>query len=148
MTAQPSLFDQAPWDPRRYEPPWVTPPLARVSDPPTSHRAAEAAFPAAKEQGKHIVACLLGMRARGGTAEEIADALNGGDPNGPWNNVIVSRRIAGLRLNHVCTYDGLDLKPEITRTSRRGSEMAVHVAKIHGLPIGRPPELEELRKAG
>lgn len=136
------------WDQRRFEAPYVTPPLARASDPATSHAAAQAAFPSAREQGKHIAACLLGIGPRGATAEELAWHLNGGTHEGPWDSVIVSRRIAGLRLNHVYSYDGEDGRPEVTRLSQRGRPMAVHVALVHGLPIGRPPELDELRKAG
>jgi len=112
-----------PWSPARYEPPYTTPPLARNSDPETSHRAAEAAFPDARAQNAMIVACLKGMGRRGGTALEIAEALGPG-----WDSVKVSRRIAGLRLNHAYTYDGEEGRPLVERVHPGHRPMNVHVA--------------------
>lgn len=112
-----------PWSPARYEPPYTTPPLARNSDPETSHRAAEAAFPDARAQNAMIVACLKGMGHRGGTALEIAEALGPG-----WDSVKVSRRIAGLRLNHAYTYDGEEGRPLVERVHPGHRPMNVHVA--------------------
>jgi hypothetical protein len=59
--------------------------------------------------------------------------------------VIVSRRIAGLRLNHVFTFDGREGRPLVTRFGRSGRSMTVHVAKVAGRPIGNPPELDQRR---
>lgn len=129
-----------PWAPERFEPPYVTPPLHRLKGPQPSIDAARAALPSAREQNKHIVACLLGMgpvRADGtmggGTAEEIAWKLNGESYDGPWTNVIVCRRLSGLRLNHVYSYDGDDEagRDLITRDGRSGRPMTVHEALLY-----------------
>jgi len=113
-----------PWSPARYEPPYVTPPLARASDPATSHRAAEAAFPDARAQNAMIVAAVNALGTRGGTAAEIAEALGPG-----WDSVIVSRRIAGLRLNHLVSLDGREGRPLETRSGPSGRLMTVHYAR-------------------
>jgi hypothetical protein len=70
----------------------------------------------------------------GGTAFEIALALNEGDPDGPWTSVIVSRRISGLRLNYVYSFDG-DREAgrlECLRQHPGHRPMAVHVAAAYG----------------
>jgi hypothetical protein len=127
-----------PWSKERYEEPFVTPPLARASDPETSHVAAQHALPAAREQGKHIASCLRGMGplredgTGGGTALEIAWALNEGADDGPWDVVIVSRRISGLRLNYVYSFDGKDGRMKFQRKHEGHGPMAVHVAKGYG----------------
>jgi hypothetical protein len=66
------------------------------------------------------------MGPHGGTASEIADALGVG-----WDNVIVSRRIAGLRLNHIVSLDGGDSRPLVTRPGPSGRPQVVHVARQH-----------------
>jgi hypothetical protein len=114
------------WSPTRYEPPYVTPPLARASDPVSSHRAAQAAFPDARAQNAMIVACLKGLGRHGGTALEIAEALGAG-----WDSVKVSRRLAGLRANYIVSYDGADGRPLVERKHEGHRDMVVHVAKEH-----------------
>lgn len=69
--------------------PGVHPPLARVSDPHTSHVAA-AHFKSAAVQNAQILAALAGLGPSGGTYTEIADALG-------WESVVVARRLAALR---------------------------------------------------
>lgn len=114
------------WSPTRYEAPYVVPPLARASDPSTSHRAAEAYYADARAQSAMIVACLGAMGTHGGTAAEIADALGEG-----WDNVVISRRIAGLRLNHLVSLDGREGRPLVTRPGPSGRPQVVHVAQRH-----------------
>jgi len=129
-----------PWASERFEEPFVTAPLHRAGGPETSIKAARQALPSAIEQGKHIVSCLLGMgpvsadgSTGGGTAEEIAWKLNGESFDGPWNNVIVCRRISGLRLNHIYSYDGDEDagRDLIERPGRRGRPMTVHEALVY-----------------
>jgi len=122
--SQPTLFDAPPWAPARFEPPFVTEPLARNSDPGPSHRAAEAAFASLAPQSAAIVHCLRGMGARGGTAFEIAEALGYG-----WDSVIVSRRIAGLRVTYVLSLDGEQGRPLLERKHRGHRPMTVHIAR-------------------
>jgi hypothetical protein len=118
----------------------VTPPLHRAKGPQPSIDAAIQALPSAREQNKAITWCLLGMGPvsadgvlGGGTAEEIAWKLNGESFDGPWNNVIVCRRISGLRLNHVFSYDGDKERgnPLITREGSSGRPMTVHEALVY-----------------
>ena len=139
---QPDLFDAPP------PPPWSTEdvhaPLARVSDPPASHAAAIRAFPDAKAQEKWIMGALLGVGARGATARELATLLQDG-----WDNVIVSRRIAGLRdAGYLVTFDGRTdkgwghLAPALERA---GCHVHVGTTAKYGLPVGQPPELDRPR---
>lgn len=136
LRGQMGLFDAAPaappgppaWAPQRFEPPYVDPPLARASDPLSSHRAAVGAFPDARAQNAMIVACLRGMRERGGTALEIAEALGAG-----WDSVKVSRRIAGLRRNYVVSFDGEAGRPLLERQHDGHRPMVVHVAKEYAM---------------
>lgn len=108
-----------------------------------SHIAAEVAFADARKQNPMIVACLRGMGSRGGTAHEIAAALGHG-----WTNVIVSRRISALRqAGLVYSFDGEEGRPLAERPFNGSIACTVHVACELGLPIGRPPEVEELKKA-
>lgn len=149
MTDQLSLLERPvptpapgppPWAPERFEEPYVTAPLHRAGDPAPSIDAARAALPSAREQNKAITWCLMGMgpvsedaRTGGGTAEQIAWTLNGRSFDGPWDNVIVSRRISGLRLNHIFSYDGDQEKgnPLITREGRSRRPMTVHESLLY-----------------
>jgi hypothetical protein len=72
-------------------------------------------------------------KSGGGTAEEIAWRLNGESFEGPWTNVIVCRRISGLRLNHIYSYDGdREAGRELlVRPGRSGRSMTVHEALVY-----------------
>ena len=129
--SQPTLFDAPPWS--RYGHPFTREPLARTSDPPTSHEAAAAYLPHAKAQQAQIHAYLRGVGPRGATSKEIGRALRYGD-----DGVTVARRIAEMRdAAMVSTYDGKPGKPfpdgpghllqDESRAPREGS--CVHVAR-------------------
>ncbi len=75
----------------------VHPPLARLGDPTTSHEAAAAAKPEAEAENRAIYTALVVMGPDGGDAYAIAYHLNGRMHQGPWTDVIVNRRLAGLR---------------------------------------------------
>jgi hypothetical protein len=127
-----------PWDPRRFEEPLTRAPMHRAGDPEPSITAARLALPTAREQEKQIAAALQVMgpvsadgATGGGTAEDIAFELNGKTLEGPWNNVIICRRIADMRLNDVFSYDGDPEKgnPLVQRRGRvTNRPMTVHEA--------------------
>jgi hypothetical protein len=137
------LFEALPPPWRQYGPPFSHPPLARVSDPETSHRAAERAASEQDRQEGQIHAYLLGVGPAGKTSKEIGAALDWG----PKGDVIVARRMAGMReAARVSTYDwtpGKDhpdgpghLLQDAEHAPRDGS--CVHVAREHA-PRGQTP---------
>ena len=65
------------------------------------------------------------LSSEGRSTSEIAEALGPG-----WDNVKVSRRISGLRLNYVFSFDGSDDQhPLRERQSPGRHPMTVHVAR-------------------
>jgi len=117
--SQPTLFDAPPWE--RYGHPFTREPLARASDPPTSHEAAAAYLPHAKAQQAQIHAYLRGVGPTGATAREIAAALG-------WTMEQADRRMAELRdAGLVSTRNGKDGPGCLPLERREGC--AVHVAR-------------------
>ena len=132
-----------PW--KRFGDGYVDAPRARLADPETSHQAARDYHDHAEAQNAQIVSYLVGRGARGATAGEIEQDLG-------WDKVTASRRISALRrAGLLVTYDGETgtghLSPEVRRATPGRRSMCVHVAAEWGLPVGRPPELEQGKAA-
>ncbi len=122
-----------PLAPARPPAPWaqaaavVHPPLARASDPETSHRAARAYADAAATQAGQLDAFYRGCGERGATHFEAAAALG-------WTPEQVARRLAGLR------DAGLLVTLAETREGdgHRPSHVYVATAHRHGRPLATP----------
>jgi DNA-binding transcriptional ArsR family regulator len=116
---QPTLFDAPPW--RRCGHPFVRQPLARASDPATSHEAALRAAAEAEPQRLLIVGFLRACGTVGATAREMARAND-------MTIEQVDRRMAELReAGLVSTRNGKDGPGCLPLERREGC--AVHVAR-------------------
>jgi len=98
-------------------------PLARLSDPETSHAAAADYKDEADHQNTAIYYALCGMGHAGGDAYAIAERLGEG-----WTQVMVARRLAGLRQRGLlyrlhATSEGTEARPH--------KACHVHIANLY-----------------
>lgn len=115
------LFDPANvmrWDSQ-------VPPLARTSDPETSHQAAASMVDEAGRQRDALAAWLVTQGPNGATADEADPALK-------WRPTTAGRRFGELVADgRAIRLDGLDGRPKRKRVTGQGRPAFVLVAPCH-----------------